>query len=171
MADSYLNLAIAAYSVSIFEFMDPDGYPRKPLSGQQTERSMWGSRIRYGWGKLRSDPYTWQFNGVLAFAQARQLFDLYWYHRELVDRQALDAEVICTDTTQELRERSPRTRGKAATPFDAVVTSGTSVAYFAQFYVDFVQEPVILETLTHGELGRAEVINITLEESGKKVAP
>jgi hypothetical protein len=169
--DSYLNLALSSYFITITEFMDPDGYPRKPLSGQQSERSMWGSRIRYGWGTVRSNPYTWQFNGVLAIAQARQLFDLYWYHKDLVDRQQANAEVTCTDTTQEFREKFPRTRGKAPSPFDAVQTVGASVVYFAQFYVDFVQEPVVLETLNHGELGRAEVINISLEETGKKVAP
>ena len=169
--DGYLNLALSSYSVTITEFMEPDGYPRKPLSGQQSERSMWGSRIRYGWGRLRSDPYTWQFNGVLAIAQARALFDLYWYHKDLVDRQQPDAEVVCTDTTQEFRERAPRTRGKAPSPFDAVQTVGTSVVYFAKFYVDFVQEPVVLETLAHAELGRAEVINIALEEAGRKVSP
>jgi hypothetical protein len=48
---------------------------------------------------------------------------------------------------------------------------GTSVVYFAQFYVDFVQEPVVLETLNHASLGRAEVVNISLEETGRKVTP
>jgi hypothetical protein len=171
MSDGYLNLAIGALSVNIIEFWEPDGYPRKPLSSEQGKRSMWGARIRYGFGTVRPNPYFFQFTAVLAIADSQTLFNIYWRHKELADTNQVSSEIIVTDAIHPFRERIPRTRAKAPAPFDGETINNGLVEYYARFSCDFVTEPVVVDTWAHTELGKAELVACALEESGNQISP
>lgn len=170
--DSYINLAIATLQVSIIEFFEPDGYPRKPAETGERQLTAWGNPVRYGYGRLRDKQQIFQFTGVLSVADSRKLTNIYLHQQDLLDRKQPNYAVILTDTVNEFREfGGVRTRAKAPAPFDAETVSGGLVCYYARYAVEFVQEPVVLETWDHATLGRAEVVACTLEELGQKVAP
>lgn len=172
MADSYIHLAIASLQVTVNEFVDPDGYPRKSADAGGRQLSVWGNPVRYGYGRLKDTQQIFQFTAVLSQVQSRILSNMYLYQKDLLDRKQPNYGIQLTDTVNEFRELGAvRTRAKAPAPFDTETVSGGVLCYYARFSVEFTAEPAVIDTWTHAELGRSEVVVCTLEELGQKVAP
>lgn len=163
MADGYLQLDLGSLSVTIDRFVG-EKYPRVHIDTGSTEYSMYGNLI--GYGRAVEEPHMWTVEALVTMEEAEILTAMYWEHSRLKRIKSVP-DVTVTDTTFVFTERSPRTRAKAASPFDTETTFATSyVKYYAQYYAWFQARP---EILYRGH--RYANVSFTLYETENKVSP
>ena len=143
----YIKLEFAGLTFTIdgvvYPFLNSE-FPRSAYEIPDVQRSAYGTY--YSFGHVYEDDSKWR---IATFVNEvdQVTIDAMFFQQSSLQRtqQNINNKILLTDTTKRTTERSPRTRAKAPSPFDDIISVGTSpifLGYYPKFYVRFSKAPV-----------------------------